>query len=131
MSPRPSLCLLAASAVALLTAARPPAAARPPNVILILADDLGYGHLGCYGQARVRTPRLDRMAAEGVRFTQAYAGSTVCAPSRASLMTGLHQGHATIRGNSPLVPLRPEDITVAEVLRAAGYRTAAIGKWGL
>ena len=108
-----------------------PAAARPPNIVFILADDLGYGHLGCYGQTRIRTPRLDRMAAEGVRFTQVYAGSTVCAPSRASLMTGLHQGHAVIRGNSPRVPLRAEDVTVAEVLRRAGYRTAAIGKWGL
>jgi arylsulfatase A-like enzyme len=106
-------------------------APRPPNIVFILADDLGYGHLGSYGQRRIRTPRLDRMAGEGVRFTQAYAGSTVCAPSRASLMTGLHQGHARIRGNTPRLPLRAEDVTIAEVLRGAGYRTAAIGKWGL
>ncbi|MBN1393761.1 MAG: arylsulfatase [Pirellulales bacterium] len=101
-----------------------------PNIIFILADDLGYGDLGCYGQKRIETPNLDRMAREGVRFTDCYAGATVCAPSRCSLMTGLHGGHARIRGNG-LVPLRPEDTTVAETLRAAGYATGAIGKWGL
>ncbi len=103
---------------------------RPPNIVFILADDLGYGDLGCYGQARIRTPRIDAMAAEGMRFTGAYAGSTVCAPSRCALMTGLHTGHCTVRGNK-LVPLLPEDVTVAEVLRGAGYATALIGKWGL
>lgn len=101
-----------------------------PNIILILADDLGYGDLGCYGQPRIKTPNLDRMAAEGMRFTQFYAGSTVCAPSRCALMTGLHTGHARIRGNAK-VPLRTEDRTVAELLKAAGYRTGLIGKWGL
>jgi len=101
-----------------------------PNIVLMLADDLGYGDLGCYGQAKIRTPNLDRMAAEGMRFTTAYAGSTVCAPSRCVLMTGLHTGHARIRGNA-LVPLEPEDVTVAEVLKGAGYATALIGKWGL
>ena len=101
-----------------------------PNIIFILADDLGYGDLGCYGQARIKTPNLDRLAAEGMRFTQCYAGSTVCAPSRACLMTGLHTGHARIRGNAA-VPLRPEDLTVAEVLKQAGYQTGAFGKWGL
>src|SRR5688572_21425617 len=106
-------------------------APRQPNIIFILADDLGYGHLGSYGQKRIRTPHLDRMAAEGMRFTQAYSASTVCAPARASLMTGLHQGHAYIRGNSPRLPLRPSDVTVAEVLKRAGYRTTLIGKWGL
>jgi arylsulfatase A-like enzyme len=104
---------------------------RKPNIIFILADDLGYGDLGCYGQQMIRTPNLDQMAAEGIRFTAHYAGSTVCAPSRASLMTGLHQGHARIRGNSPRIPLGPDDVTVAEVLKAAGYTTGAIGKWGL
>ncbi len=104
--------------------------ARRPNIIFVLADDLGYGDLGCYGQKRIRTPHLDRMAAEGVRFTQAYAGQTVCAPSRCCLMTGLHTGHARIRGNRP-VPLQPEDVTVAEVLKAAGYATGVFGKWGL
>ncbi|MCP5517951.1 MAG: arylsulfatase [Verrucomicrobiales bacterium] len=115
----------------LFPTARPAAAqTSPPNIVFILADDLGYGDLGCYGQARIRTPHLDRMAAEGLRFTQAYAGSTVCAPSRCVLMTGRHTGHARIRGNARL-PLLPEDITVAEVLQARGYRTALIGKWGL
>lgn len=101
-----------------------------PNIIFILADDLGYGDLGCYGQKQIRTPNLDRIAAEGMRFTQCYAGSTVCAPSRCCLMTGLHGGHALVRGNDR-VPLRPQDVTVAKVLKAAGYRTGIIGKWGL
>jgi len=109
---------------------------RPkPNVILILADDLGYGDLGSYGQKFFQTPNLDRMAREGLRFTQFYAGSPVCAPSRASLMTGLHQGHAFIRGNMDVnnqrVSLRPKDVTMAEVFKSAGYRTGIIGKWGL
>jgi arylsulfatase A-like enzyme len=101
-----------------------------PNIIFILADDLGYGDLGCYGQQQILTPNLDRMAAEGTRFTQCYAGSTVCAPSRCCLMTGLHSGHAYVRGNARL-PLRPEDATVAEMLENQGYKTALIGKWGL
>ena len=101
-----------------------------PNVLLIQADDLGYGDLSAYGQSRFATPALDRLAREGIRFTEYYSGSTVCAPSRAALMTGLHTGHAWIRGNGD-IPLRPEDVTVAEMLRAAGYRTAVIGKWGL
>lgn len=101
-----------------------------PNILFILADDLGYGDLGCYGQKQIRTPNIDRLAAQGMRFTQCYAGSTVCAPSRCTLMTGKHTGHCTVRGNS-LVPLRPEDVTVAEVLKAAGYATGLIGKWGL
>lgn len=106
------------------------AAKRPPNIVFILADDLGYGDLGCYGQTIIQTSRLDRMAQEGMRFTQAYAGSTVCAPSRCCLMTGLHTGHARVRGNA-LVPLEPQDVTVAEVLQKAGYRTGLCGKWGL
>jgi len=101
-----------------------------PNIIFILADDLGYGDLGCYGQKLIRTPNLDRLAREGVRFTQAYAGSTVCAPSRCVLMTGLHTGHARVRGNA-LVPLLPEDRTVAKMLKEAGYVTGIVGKWGL
>ncbi len=103
---------------------------RRPNIIFILADDLGYGDLGCYGQETVKTPNLDRMAAEGMRFTDHYAGSTVCAPSRCALMTGLHTGHCWIRGNA-LLPLRPEDVTVAELLKQVGYTTGIIGKWGL
>lgn len=95
-----------------------------------MADDLGYGDLGCYGQLRIHTPNLDRMAAEGVRFTQFYAGSTVCAPSRCVLMTGLHTGHCYIRGNGK-IDLRPGDFTVAELLEQADYHTALVGKWGL
>lgn len=105
---------------------------RKPNVILIVADDLGYGDLGCYGQTKVRTPNIDRLATEGLRFTQAYAGSTVCAPSRCALMTGLHTGHATVRGNrDPHVPLGPNEVTIADIFKRAGYRTGAFGKWGL
>jgi arylsulfatase A len=104
--------------------------AARPNILLIQADDLGYGDLSAYGQAKFQTPMLDRLAADGIRFTQYYAGSTVCAPSRTALMTGRHTGHAWIRGNGDF-PLRDEDVTVAMALRDAGYRTAAIGKWGL
>ncbi len=103
---------------------------KKPNFIFILADDLGYGDLGCYGQTRIKTPNIDRLAAEGMRFTQFYAGSTVCAPSRSALMTGQHTGHTRVRGNDA-VPLQPEDFTVAELLQKAGYKTGAIGKWGL
>lgn len=126
--------------VALLccTALAAPAAARraQPNFVFILADDLGWGDLGSYGQARIRTPRLDRMAAEGMRFTQFYAGSTVCAPSRSVLMQGLHTGHCRVRGNAgrqnPLAQsLREEDFTVARLLQQAGYATGLVGKWGL
>ena len=116
---------------ALLLLALPPATQdRKPNVIFILADDLGYGDLGCYGQKKIRTPNLDRMAQEGLRFTQFYAGSTVCAPSRCVLMTGRNTGHAFIRGNAK-TNLRPEDVTVAEVFKEAGYATGLCGKWGL
>ncbi len=108
----------------------PSAQGNKPNILLIQADDLGYGDLGAYGQGRFSTPNLDRLAREGIRFTHYYAGSTVCAPSRATLMTGLHTGHAWIRGNGD-VPLRAEDVTMAMVLREAGYRTAVIGKYGL
>ena len=101
-----------------------------PNILLIQADDLGYGDLSAYGQARFSTPSLDRLAREGIRFTEYYSGSTVCAPSRTTLMTGMHTGHAWIRGNGD-IPLRPEDVTIAEMLRDVGYRTAVIGKWGL
>jgi arylsulfatase A-like enzyme len=104
--------------------------AAPPNIVLILADDLGYGDLGCYGQTKIKTPHLDKLAADGIRFTACYAGSTVCAPSRCALMTGLHTGHCFVRGNAR-VPLRPEDPCVAELLKKAGYVTALVGKWGL
>jgi arylsulfatase A-like enzyme len=106
-----------------------------PNIIFILADDLGYGDLGCYGQRQIKTPNLDRMAADGLRFTDAYAGAAVCAPSRCVLMTGLHIGHARVRGlDPPYLPglyLIDGDVTVAEVLKDAGYTTGMIGKWGL
>jgi arylsulfatase A-like enzyme len=104
--------------------------AARPNIVFILADDLGYGDLGCYGQKQIQTPHIDRLATEGMRFTQFYAGSTVCAPSRCVLMTGLHLGHCYIRGNAKL-NLRPDDLTVAKVLKEAGYTTGLVGKWGL
>ncbi len=102
-----------------------------PNIILIMADDLGYRHLGCYGQRKIRTPNLDRMAAEGLRFTDAYAGCTVCAPSRSALMTGLHTGHTPVRGNDGGLPLPSGTFTMAKMLRDAGYATGIFGKWGL
>lgn len=101
-----------------------------PNIIWIMADDLGYGDLGSYGQKLIKTPHLDQMAKEGMRFTSAYSGSTVCAPSRCVLMTGLHTGHCRVRGNAR-IPLEPGDITVAEVLQNSGYSTSLCGKWGL
>lgn len=110
-----------------------------PNIVFILADDLGYGDLGAYGQRQIRTPRLDEMARGGMRFTQHYSGAPVCAPSRSVLMTGLHMGHTTIRGNfgrgpggeNVRIPLRAEDVTVAEIMKQAGYTTGVFGKWGL
>ena len=119
-----------ASAASVLPALAQPVAG--PNILLILADDLGYGNLGCYGAKEIQTPHLDRMAAEGMRFTQAYAGSTVCAPSRCCLMTGLHTGHAKIRGNGKReLALGPADVTITEILKRAGYRTGLFGKWSL
>jgi len=107
------------------------AQAQKPNIVFILADDLGYGDLGCYWQKEIATPHLDALAADGMRFTQSYAGSTVCAPSRCCLMTGVHTGHARIRGNGPDIPLRPEDRTIPEILKETGYRTGMFGKWSL
>lgn len=101
-----------------------------PNIVFIMADDLGYGDLGCYGQTEISTPRIDQLAREGTRFTDCYAGSTVCAPSRCALMTGLHTGHCTVRGNK-LIPLEADAVTVAELLKSAGYATGMFGKWGL
>ena len=110
--------------------------AGKPNIIFILADDLGYGDLGCYGQKQIQTPNLDRLAAEGMRFTDHYAGTTVCAPSRCSLMTGLHTGHTYVRGNHEVqpmgqLPLPADTATLPKMLKKAGYTTALIGKWGL
>ncbi len=111
------------------------AEAARPNIIFIMADDLGYGDLGCYGQKLIQTPCLDAMARQGMRFTDFYAGCTVCAPSRSVLMTGLHMGHTHVRGNAStdlsIQSLRDQDVTVAEVLKQAGYSTALCGKWGL
>ncbi len=108
-----------------------PAPASRPNIIFILADDLGYGDVGCFGQKRIKTPSMDKMAVEGMKFTSCYAGSTVCAPSRCTLMTGLHTGHCRIRGNANNTFLHTTDTTVAEILKKAGYRNSLIGKWGL
>jgi arylsulfatase A-like enzyme len=131
----PTKAMLIAAAFAVATF-RPAAAQDTPNLIWIMADDLGYGELGSYGQTVISTPQLDRMAKEGLRFTQFYAGATVCAPSRSVLMTGQHHGHTRVRGNAgsanPIAQaLRAEDTTVAKVLQQAGYHTALIGKWGL
>lgn len=128
--------LAAWAATILITAMATAVTAAPPNIIFILADDLGYGDVGCYGQQRIQTPHIDRLATEGLRFTDFYAGCTVCAPSRCVLMTGYHTGHAHIRGNAGkerpgIQVLRDSDVTVAEVLKNAGYATALCGKWGL
>ena len=115
---------------------------KKPNIIFILADDLGYNELGCYGQTKIKTPNIDRIAAEGMRFTQHYSGSTVCAPSRCVLMTGKHTGHAYVRDNYEVggwergdpegqLPIPADTVTVAKILKKAGYTTGAIGKWGL
>lgn len=118
--------------VCLLTQSLSAADARP-NIIWIMADDLGYGDLGCFGQKHIKTPHLDKMAAEGMKLTNFYAGATVCAPSRCVLMTGLHTGHCQVRGNSSSdrQTLTPKDVTIAKVLQDAGYHTGMIGKWGL
>jgi arylsulfatase A-like enzyme len=122
--------------LALLASLSPLHAADRPNLIWIMADDLGYGELGCYGQKIIQTPNLDRMAREGLRFTQFYAGATVCAPSRSVLMTGQHHGRTRVRGNAgannpAAQALKPDDFTVAKMLQQAGYATALVGKWGL
>src|ERR1019366_2913924 len=123
------------AALALFTPAR---AGEPkkPNIIYILADDLGYGELGCYGQKKIKTPNLDKMAAQGLRFTQHYAGNAVCAPSRCVLMTGKHSGHAQIRNNTETKPdgqqpIAADTVTIARLLKSIGYVTGMIGKWGL
>jgi arylsulfatase A-like enzyme len=128
------LCLCSFVVCDASAAASEPAA--KPNLIFILADDLGYGELGCYGQTVIQTPHLDKMAADGLRFTRFYAGATVCAPSRSVLMTGQHHGHTRVRGNAGRVnpaaqALKADDVTVAGLLKSAGYRTALFGKWGL
>ena len=117
-------------------------AQKKPNIIYIYADDLGYGELGAYGQQKIKTPHLDQLAAEGLRFTRHYTSSPVCAPARSMLLTGLHAGHSPIRGNHELggfsdqeergqMPLPAGSFTIAHLLKQAGYSTAMIGKWGL
>ncbi len=121
-----------AAALPLLASQQPPSAgALRPNIVLIVADDLGSADLGVYGDGPIQTPNLDRLASEGIRFTQAYAGNTVCAPSRSTLMTGTHMGHTPVRSNTGGVSLRPDDVTIAEILKHAGYATGGYGKWGL
>ena len=107
------------------------AEARPPNIVFIMADDLGYGELSCYGQTKFQTPHIDRLAAEGMKFSDAYAGCSVCAPARSTLMTGMHMGHTSVRSNPGGVPILAEDVTVAELLKEQGYATGGFGKWGL
>lgn len=112
----------------------------PPNIVFILADDLGYGELGCYGQEKIKTPNIDQLASEGARFTQHYTGAPVCAPARCTLLTGQNLAHAEIRGNRDSgngrifpgqFPITDEVVTLAEVLKSAGYTNGAFGKWGL
>jgi len=128
------------SGLCAIALAVPCLAAKKPNIVYIMADDLGYAELGSYGQKKIKTPHLDQLAAEGMRFTDHYTGSPVCASARCSLMTGRHGGHAYVRNNYEIgtweshrgqLPLRPEDVTIAEVLKSAGYATGAFGKWGL
>ncbi|QDV26306.1 arylsulfatase [Aureliella helgolandensis] len=112
------------------------AADQPPNIVFILADDLGYRELGCYGQEKIRTPNIDRLASQGMRFTQHYSGNAVCAPSRCVLLTGKHPGHAHVRNNRSTPPegqwpIPASEVTFAELLQQAGYVTGAFGKWGL
>ncbi len=122
--------------VSIACIAAPSRAEEKPNIIFILSDDIAMGDLGCYGQKLIKTPNLDKMAAEGTRYTQAYSGTTVCAPSRSSLMTGLHMGHCPVRSNREIkpegqLPLPEGTLTAAMVLKQAGYKTACVGKWGM
>lgn len=107
------------------------AVAPTPNIVLIVVDDMGYADLGCYGSKAIPTPNIDRMATEGMRFTDAYSGCTVCAPARSTLMTGLHMGHTPVRGNTGGIPLPAETVTLSATLKQAGYAVGGFGKWGL
>ena len=91
-------------------------ASRKPNIVFIILDDLGSGDVGCYGQKHIKTPNIDKLATEGLKFSSAYAGAAVCAPSRAVLMTGLHGGHAPVRANAGTIPIKDEDVTLPEIL---------------
>lgn len=130
------ICLLVGACGEKGAGATDPEPVPPPNIIYILADDLGYADLGCYGQEKFSTPNIDRLAREGMLFTQHYSGSTVCAPSRAALLTGMHTGHTPVRGNREVQPEGQHPIpdstyTLAELFRVNGYATGAFGKWGL
>ncbi|MDB6026055.1 MAG: N-acetylgalactosamine-6-sulfatase [Verrucomicrobiales bacterium] len=133
LKPFRTLLLLIVASVSLVAVAKP----TKPNIIFILSDDLAMGDVGVYGQKLIKTPRLDQMAAEGTRFTQTYCGTSVCAPSRTSLMTGLHMGHSPVRANREIAagegqfPLPAQTVTVASILKSAGYATACTGKWGM
>ena len=131
MDRRQFLASAAAGAAALALTRDASAAPDRPNIVFVIVDDMGYYDLGCYGSKTIQTPHIDRMAAEGMRFTDAYSGATVCAPARSTLMTGTHMGHTSVRGNSGGIPLLAADVTVAEVLKQAGYATGGFGKWGL
>ena len=136
MSPQFTRWIAAALLVFACFVPRASGADAKPNVIFILSDDLGYGDVGCFGQKLIKTPNIDKLAAEGMRFTDAYAGCTVCAPSRCTLMTGLHTGHTSIRGNREIPPegqepMPADTFTVAKLMKQAGYTTGIIGKWGL
>lgn len=137
---------LSVVALSFLPLTAPAWAERPPNIIYMLADDLGYGEVGCYGQEIIKTPNIDRLAAEGMRFTQHYTAQAVCAPARCALMTGLHMGHAYVRSNKSnderpkneaawqwpgQLPIPADTVTMADILKEQGYATAAYGKWGL
>jgi len=136
-----TLCLLAGSVLLLFQACKDQGQTTgPPNIIFIMADDLGYNELGCFGQEIIRTPFIDQLADEGVRFTRFYSGSPVCAPSRCVLMTGQHTGHSYVRNNFEVKggdgfwgqkPIADSLITIAEVLKEKGYATGAMGKWGI
>ena len=123
--------ILLLSFLFLLGGCQTPEAPPPPNILLIMVDDLGSGDLGCYGSQEILTPRIDQLAAEGLRFNQAYSGNTVCAPARSTLMTGLHSGHTQVRGNTGGIPLPDDAFTMAEFFKQAGYATGGFGKWGL
>ena len=128
--------LISAFVLAVLLPWELQAQSRKPNIVLIVADDLGYGDLSCYGQTRFTTPNIDKLAAEGMKFTNHYSGSPVCAPSRSALMTGLHSGHTYIRGNKEVQPegqwpLPDKAYTLTEMLKSVGYTTGVFGKWGL
>ncbi len=138
--PRLAFSLLVTVGLACFSSDRLVWGAEKTNIIFLMVDDMGWADAGCYGQKEIQTPNIDRLATEGIRFTDAYSGASVCAPARSVLMTGQHTGHTRVRGNSGIVggvgsqrrvPLEPEDVTIAMLLKDAGYATGMTGKWGL